>query len=51
MLTALTDAGFATLPAKIVTDLTLFAVSFSVQRAVVFAPVPTTLRSRTHARE
>ena len=51
MLTALTDAGFATLPAKIVTDLTLFAVSFSVQRAVVFAPVPATLRSRTHARE
>ncbi len=38
MLTALTDAGMATLPAKILTDLTLFAVSFSVQRAVVFAP-------------
>lgn len=38
MLTALTDAGMATLPAKVLTDLTLFIVSFSVQRAVVFAP-------------
>lgn len=38
MLTALTDAGMATLPAKVLTDAALFAVSFSVQRAVVFAP-------------
>ncbi|WP_434810714.1 glycosyltransferase [Microbacterium sp. bgisy189] len=38
MLTALLDIGIATLPAKILTDATLFLVSFSVQRAVVFAP-------------
>ena len=38
MLTALLDIGIATLPAKILADATLFLVSFSVQRAVVFAP-------------
>lgn len=42
MITALTDAGIATLPAKLLTDLTLFAVSFSVQRAVVFSSNPHT---------
>ncbi|MFT4051410.1 MAG: bifunctional glycosyltransferase family 2/GtrA family protein [Microbacterium sp.] len=40
MLTALTDAGMATLPAKLLTDGALFIVSYSVQRAVVFAPLP-----------
>ncbi|WP_312677049.1 bifunctional glycosyltransferase family 2/GtrA family protein [Microbacterium sp.] len=43
MLTALTDAGMATLPAKLLTDGALFAVSFSVQRAIVFAPAPAPL--------
>ncbi len=39
LLTALTDLGMALLPAKLLTDLALFVVSFAVQRAVVFAPV------------
>ncbi|ODT43041.1 MAG: hypothetical protein ABS62_00150 [Microbacterium sp. SCN 70-200] len=51
MLTALTDAGIATLPAKLMTDLTLFAVSFSVQRAVVFAPDRRIEPAHTYARE
>jgi len=38
LLTALTDVGLPLLAAKPLTDLTLFAVSFAVQRAVVFAP-------------
>jgi len=40
LLTALTDLGVALLVAKLLTDATLFAVSFAVQRAVVFAPAP-----------
>lgn len=46
MLTALTDAGMATLAAKFLTDATLFAVSFSVQRSVVFAPPPARIPRR-----
>lgn len=38
LLTALGDLGVPLLAAKLVTDATLFAVSFAVQRAVVFAP-------------
>jgi putative flippase GtrA len=38
MLTALTDAGVPLLAAKALTDGSLFAVSFGVQRAVVFRP-------------
>lgn len=38
LLTALTDIGIPLLAAKILTDLTLFAVSFTVQKAVIFAP-------------
>ena len=38
VLSALTDAGVSLVLAKIVTETALFAVSFSVQRAVVFAP-------------
>ena len=48
MLTALTDAGLETLPAKLLTDATLFVVSFAVQRAVVFAPASS--GSERHAR-
>lgn len=40
LLTALTDLGLPLLAAKLLTDATLFAVSFAVQRAVVFAPAP-----------
>ncbi|MFT4281927.1 glycosyltransferase [Microbacterium sp.] len=39
-LTALLDLGMSLAIAKPVTDIALFAVSFAVQRAVVFAPVP-----------
>lgn len=45
VLTALVDVGVPTLAAKIVTDATLFVVSYAVQRAVVFAPAA---RGRTH---
>lgn len=38
LLTALTDAGIPLLAAKVLADGSLFAVSFTVQRAVVFAP-------------
>lgn len=38
MLTALSDLGVPLVAAKLVTDATLFGVSFAVQRAVVFAP-------------
>lgn len=38
LLTALTDTGMALWAAKVLTDATLFVVSFAVQRAVVFAP-------------
>jgi putative flippase GtrA len=39
VLSALTDAGISLILAKVLSETTLFAVSFSVQRAVVFAPV------------
>lgn len=56
LITALADVGVPLLAAKILTDATLFAVSFAVQRAVVFAPAgtPSTARgerSRATARE
>lgn len=55
MLTALTDAGVGVLPAKLVTDLALFLVSYAVQRALVFAPAaPASAESvdaRMHAGE
>ncbi|CAI9390444.1 bifunctional glycosyltransferase family 2/GtrA family protein [Microbacterium sp. T2.11-28] len=38
LLTALSDLGLPLPAAKLVTDATLFVVSFAVQRAVVFAP-------------
>ncbi|PZU46606.1 MAG: dolichyl-phosphate beta-D-mannosyltransferase [Microbacterium sp.] len=38
ILSALTDAGVPMLIAKVATETTLFVVSYSVQRAVVFAP-------------
>ncbi len=38
LLTALTQIGIGLLTAKVLTEVTLFAVSFAVQRAVVFAP-------------
>lgn len=44
-LTALTDAGVPLLAAKLLTEATLFLVSFSVQRSVVFAPPPDTASS------
>jgi putative flippase GtrA len=46
LLTALTDVGLPLLAAKPLTDLTLFAVSFAVQRAVVFAPASRAAASR-----
>ncbi len=39
-ITALTDVGIPLLAAKLLTEATLFLVSFSVQRAVVFASDP-----------
>lgn len=42
-LTALADAGAPMLAAKILTDAALFAVSFAVQRSVVFAPAASAL--------
>ena len=40
LLSALSDAGVPLFAAKVLTDAALFVVSYSVQRAVVFAPPP-----------
>lgn len=49
MITALTQMGLPLLAAKVLTEASLFVVSFSVQRAVVFAPAPVPFRSDASA--
>lgn len=46
LLTSLTEIGIGLLPAKVLTEITLFAVSFAVQRAIVFAPAPAPVAAR-----
>lgn len=48
LLTALTDTGMSLWAAKLLTDATLFVVSFAVQRAVVFAPPSEVSSTRSH---
>lgn len=51
VLSALTDAGMSLIMGKILTETALFLVSFSVQRAVVFAPTPAPPARSIHPRE